>query len=85
MSDFKDKIIHVTRRWIMSGNDIDDFKDELSRAAFGMTKAEAVAKQICVDCKEPAQPKCHTDSDRKEYLISGICGECFANMFREEQ
>ena len=51
--------------------------------ACGMTTAEAWAKGICIDCKQPALPKCHTDEGRGEYRISGMCEECFDAACKE--
>lgn len=62
-------------------NSLDKFKDNMARQLYGMTKAEAISKGICIDCKELAKPKCHTDAGNREYLISGMCEECFDDMF----
>lgn len=56
---------------------LQNFKDKLAKDTFGMTKADAVAKDICIDCKEPALPKCYSDAGKREYKISGLCEECF--------
>jgi hypothetical protein len=45
-----------------------------------MTKDEAVAKGICIDCKEPALAKCYSDAGRREYRISGLCEKCFDSI-----
>jgi hypothetical protein len=60
-----------------------DLKDELSQAAFGITKAEAHSKGICIECKELALPKCYSEAGKKEYQISGMCEACFDAMFKE--
>ena len=60
---------------------LDRFKNNLAKQLYGMTKAEAINKGICIDCKELAKPKCHTEAGNKEYLISGLCEECFDAMF----
>jgi hypothetical protein len=49
----------------------------LKKQIFGITKAEAHNKGICIDCKLPALEHCHSDIDKREYQISGLCGECF--------
>lgn len=64
---------------------LQDFKDNLAREACGITAAEAWAKGICIDCKQPAAPKCHTDAGRGEYRISAMCEECFDKMFEEDE
>lgn len=48
---------------------LQDFKDDISIAACGMTAKEAQTKGICIECKLPAAVKCHTDAGRSEYLI----------------
>lgn len=60
------------------------FKDELSMMATGMTKDQAHQQLICINCKLPAGPRCHTDAGRREYHISGMCEECFDKLFAEE-
>ena len=52
-------------------------KDDIANSLYGMTKAEAHAKGICIQCQEPAIPKCYSDAGREEYKISGLCEECF--------
>lgn len=59
-------------------------KDELSIAAHGITKAEGHEQGICVCCKLPALPRCHTEAGKREYGISGICEVCFDHMFSGE-
>lgn len=56
------------------------FKDNIAKEEFGMTAAEAWGKNICIDCKQPALPKCHTFEGRKEYQLSAMCEECFDKM-----
>jgi hypothetical protein len=63
--------------------DLQNFKDALAMDACGMTAAEAWAKGICIDCKEPALPKCHTEDGRGEYRISAMCEECFDEACKE--
>jgi hypothetical protein len=48
---------------------------------YGMTRQQAHEQAICIKCKEEAAPKCHTDTGRREYQISGLCEECFDNAF----
>src|SRR5258708_7750619 len=47
----------------------------LSRDLYGMTKTEAIAQNICIDCKK--FPKNYSDAGHKEYLISGLCEPCY--------
>jgi hypothetical protein len=57
------------------------FQDELSTNLFGLTVSEATKNGICIECKEPALPKCYSDAGRKEYKISGMCEECYDKLF----
>ncbi len=41
------------------------------------TVAEAIEEGICIDCKEPAIPKCYSEAGLREYHISGLCETCF--------
>ena len=64
---------------------LQDFKDDISRAACGMTVAEAHKLGVCIDCRKPDPlSRCRTAEDRAEYKISGMCGECFDALFSEE-
>lgn len=63
--------------------DLDAFKNHLSRLAHGMTKAEAHEAKICVRCKESPEFKTHSEAGRKEYLVSGLCEECFNELTKQ--
>ena len=56
---------------------LEKFKDNLAFDIYGMTKSEAIKKGICIQCKEPAIPKCYSNAGIKEYKISGLCEKCF--------
>lgn len=58
--------------------------DEVSNYCFGMTRAEAHEKDICLICKELAIPKCYSDAGLREYNISGVCEECLDRMMEED-
>jgi len=51
--------------------------NELAVELYGMTKAEAQSKGMCLQCKEPAIPKCYSEEGKREYRISGLCEVCF--------
>ena len=54
-----------------------DFLDQLAVRLFGVTASHAQDKGICINCKEVALPKCYSEAGRREYLISGMCEQCF--------
>lgn len=59
-------------------NPLQELKDTTAQSAFGMTKAEAVNKGVCLNCKQP--PKFYSYEGRKEYGISGLCEYCFDDI-----
>jgi len=59
--------------------------EELCKDMHGITNAEAFSKGICVECKEPALPKCYSEAGRREYRISGMCEKCFDAAFADEE
>ena len=58
--------------------------DKLAFDLFGQTKSQSVSTGLCIHCKESALPKCYSDAGRKEYGISGLCEQCFDDIFQEE-
>ena len=61
------------------------FADNLAKEATGITQTEAWGKGICVECKQPALPKCYSEAGRKEYNISAMCEVCFDALFAEPE
>ena len=57
-----------------------ELKDTVSKSLFGKTRAEALEGGICIDCKEPAIPKCYSKAGKLEFVISGMCEECFDKL-----
>lgn len=64
--------------------DIRKFADDLAQAECGMTQTEAWSKGVCVECRQPALPKCYSEAGRGEYRISAICERCFDAVFAED-
>lgn len=62
---------------------LQDFKNNLSAATFGMSVEEGISKGICINCKEEALPKCHSDAGRREFKISGLCEVCWDEIVGE--
>lgn len=56
---------------------IQDFLNDLTMQTYGITVSEALAEGICIQCREPALPKCYSDAGRAEHQISGLCESCF--------
>lgn len=61
-----------------------ELQDAVAVELYGMTASEAQQKGICLECKEPALPKCYSNTGRKEYGISGLCEQCFDELTKEE-
>ena len=58
------------------------FNEYVAKAAFGITKAEAHRRGICISCLEKALPKCYSEEGLEEYRLSGICEACFDLIMR---
>lgn len=56
--------------------------DRLAREIYGMTRAEALEKRVCLRCGE--SPTFTTQAGRREYEISAVCEPCFDRMFGGE-
>lgn len=57
--------------------DLQQLKDDFAKGLFAITASAAIQQGICIQCKEPALPKCYSDLGRKEYHITALCEECF--------
>jgi len=57
---------------------LSELKNDISRQAYGMIPAEAIAKGICISCHKP--PTFSTEAGRREYKISGMCEPCFDKL-----
>ena len=63
-------------------SDLQDFKDNLAKELYSITAKEARSRGICVQCKEPALPKCYSDAGIREYQLSGLCEKCFDEIYK---
>ena len=63
---------------------LDDFKNYISRQAYGISKGEAHAQDICVKCKELWWKKTRSQAGKQEYQISGLCEDCFDSIGKDE-
>ena len=57
--------------------------DKMGEELYGVNPSESMSKGLCIDCKEPALPKCYSNASRKEFYISGLCEVCFDRIFNE--
>jgi hypothetical protein len=55
----------------------------LAKALYGITKAEAWDKQMCISCKQRAT--WYSPAGEKEYTISGLCEPCFDKITEEPE
>ena len=55
-------------------------KANMALDLYGQTKDQAVASGNCIQCKEPAIPKCYSEVGKREFYILGLCEECFDNI-----
>lgn len=42
-------------------------------------------KVLCIRCGRPAYEHCYSENGRREVGISGICEECFDELFAEDE
>ena len=64
---------------------LNDLKKTLAEEAGLLSKEEAHKTGVCVQCRQPALPKCYSDAGRREYNISGMCEQCFDSLFEEKE
>lgn len=62
---------------LLTVENLPDLKDKMSNALFGMTVKESALTGLCINCKEPALPKCYSSAGAKEFKITGLCEECY--------
>lgn len=60
---------------------LQDFKDNLAKSIYGMTKEEAHAKGVCISCGKTSVFT--SQLGPKEYQISGLCEPCWDAIFDE--
>jgi hypothetical protein len=58
-------------------SDLQQFKDKLATDLYGQTANQSQSTGLCIQCKEPALPKCYSEAGKREYRISGLCEACF--------
>ncbi len=67
---------------------LDDLKNNIAIGMFGITIADAHARNICIDCKAPIRDErgceetgengqIYSEAGWKEYHISGLCETCY--------
>ena len=61
-------------------NELQKMKDKMATDLYGETAKDAQDKGLCIQCKEPAIPKCYSDAGRREFYISGMCEVCFDEL-----
>ncbi len=64
------------RTLVLAGNALKSFKDDLAKNLFGITKEQALKKEICIDCKKD-MTTFETNIEESEWNISGLCNSCF--------
>lgn len=75
----------------MSDDDIifipatEENKDALAREAGLLTRDEAHARNVCVNCQKDVdeEGRIYSPAGAREYRISGMCELCFDELFGE--
>ncbi len=65
-------------------NILNEVVDDFSKSLFGMTIQEALDKEVCIICKWYAYDNIYSVAGVKEYIKSGLCEDCFDEMFDDE-
>ena len=65
-------------------DEIKDYVDEYAKKAFGISKSDAEAQDICPGCKKPITPF-RNELSMKEHRLSGLCQECQDGVFGIKQ
>lgn len=64
--------------------EIQEFIDGMARLAFGAAPSDVPG--CCIQCREPFTAKnVFTDAGWRETKISGLCEQCWDNLFKEEE
>lgn len=56
---------------------LDDFKNEVSKKLYGKTIKEAIESERCIQCDGFYLTNCYSKAGIKEFFISGLCEICF--------
>ncbi len=51
---------------------------------FDREKREAISRGKCTTCKRDASQHIYSAAGQREYRISGMCEECFDEMFQDD-
>lgn len=59
-------------------NQLNEIIDKMAQEIHGMTKTEALAKKVCLECKQAiTDASFYSPRGRREYEISAYCEPCF--------
>lgn len=66
---------------------VPDVRDAIAELTFGISRTDALRKEICIDCKKPIAELLGdrpTEQDRAEYEQSALCPRCFTAIEKSE-
>lgn len=77
---------------IVAGDSLDVLCDAVSLASFGLTRTQALAQGVCINCRKAVKNEkgewraslFRTEAGKREYPISGLCEVCFDKIFDGE-
>ena len=64
-------------------DNLQDFKDGVSRSIYGMTAREAQQQGICISCRRIPDFSTTSEAGQREYWITGLCEPCFDSIMAE--
>ena len=66
-------------------NRLEDFKENLSKRVYGISRSAAQEALICISCREPAWKNIRNNEELNEYRITALCGVCWDKIFPKDQ
>ena len=50
-----------------------EVSESIAKSVYGKTNAQAQQSSLCLECKQPALPRCYSEAGKREFVISGLC------------
>jgi len=58
---------------------LDNWRNDLAVALFGMTNEEAQREGLCICCKEAVDQSSMADEEKQKYEVHALCPICYSN------
>lgn len=54
------------------------------RTPWGTSRSRCIKLFFCVKCQHPVEKHIHSEAGWREFHITGLCEDCFDEMFKED-